>query len=165
MQYLLVCYIIHRSSYLKYGGPDPARPRAPKSGGQPTPLTPWFRRHWRGLCFRSLSLSQAEGGCVPDNLSSGRQHTKFLKRLSPHSLHNIHKFFNYMHAGHVYKLSACPCSTPILFHAPAPCCHAAALLTHGAALLLVQLPLRCISNVLRQMCGIVCGIYSRPYLF
>ena len=29
---------IHRSSYLKYGDPDPARPRAPKSGGSADPV-------------------------------------------------------------------------------------------------------------------------------
>ena len=28
MQYLPICNRIYRSSYLKYGGPDPARPRA-----------------------------------------------------------------------------------------------------------------------------------------
>ena len=40
MQYLLICYMIHRSSYLKFGGPDPARPRAPKSGGSADPADP-----------------------------------------------------------------------------------------------------------------------------
>ena len=40
MQYLLICYMIHRSSYLKFGGPDPAWPRAPKSGGSADPADP-----------------------------------------------------------------------------------------------------------------------------
>ena len=50
MQFLPICYRIHRFSYLKYGGPDPAGPRAPKSGGSadpadpvvPTPLLIWM---------------------------------------------------------------------------------------------------------------------------
>ena len=40
MQFLPICYRIHRSSYLKYGGPDPAGPRAPKSGGSTDPVVP-----------------------------------------------------------------------------------------------------------------------------
>ena len=40
MQFLPICYRIHRSSYLKYGGPDPAGPRAPKRGGSADPADP-----------------------------------------------------------------------------------------------------------------------------
>ena len=40
MQFLPKCYRIHRSSYLKYGGPDPPGPRAPKSGGSTDPADP-----------------------------------------------------------------------------------------------------------------------------
>ena len=40
MQFLSICYRIHRSSYLKYGGRDPAGPRAPKSGGSADPADP-----------------------------------------------------------------------------------------------------------------------------
>ena len=40
MQFLPICYRIHRSSYMKYGGPDPAGPRAPKSGGSADPVVP-----------------------------------------------------------------------------------------------------------------------------
>ena len=40
MQWLPICYRIHRSSYLKYGGPDPPGPRAPKSGGSADPADP-----------------------------------------------------------------------------------------------------------------------------
>jgi len=36
----IICYMIHRSSYLKFGGPDPAWPRAPKSGGSADPADP-----------------------------------------------------------------------------------------------------------------------------
>ena len=40
MQFLPICYKIRRSSYLKYGAPDPAGPRAPKSGGSADPADP-----------------------------------------------------------------------------------------------------------------------------
>ena len=40
VQFLSICYRIHRSSYLKYGGPDPAGPRAPKVGGSADPADP-----------------------------------------------------------------------------------------------------------------------------
>ena len=40
MQFLPICYRIHRSSYLKYGGPDPAGSRAPKNGGSADPADP-----------------------------------------------------------------------------------------------------------------------------
>ena len=40
MQFLPLCYRIHRSSYLKYGGPDPTGPRGPKSGGSADPADP-----------------------------------------------------------------------------------------------------------------------------
>ena len=63
MQFLSICYRIHRSSYLKYG--DPAGPRAPKSGGSadpadpvvPTPLFSPLSSHWPclvELCFYEI---------------------------------------------------------------------------------------------------------------
>ena len=46
MRYLPICYRIHRASYLKYSvALTPLDPVLQKVGGQPTPLTPWFRRH------------------------------------------------------------------------------------------------------------------------
>ena len=46
MQFLPICYRIHRSINLKYGGAlTPLDPVLQKVGGPLTPLTPWFRRH------------------------------------------------------------------------------------------------------------------------
>ena len=65
MQCLPICYRIRRSSYLKYGGPDPARPRAPKSGGSADPADPVVPTPLVGLqikhlyeCENKINLSQ-----------------------------------------------------------------------------------------------------------
>ena len=47
MQYLSIFYKIHRSSYLKYGGPDPVRPHAdPADPVVPTPLLQLDKRQY-----------------------------------------------------------------------------------------------------------------------
>ena len=79
MQFLPICYRIHRSSYLKYGGPDPAGPRAPKSGGSadpadpvvPTPLS--LTAEWRKC--RPADFRQ-DKPCTPNSsVSSPQMHS------------------------------------------------------------------------------------------